>query len=294
MSHPTTSVTRYLITGATGNVGARVVERLLARGERPAIFARDAEKARARFGDRVEVLVGDFGDAASMARALKGVDVLFLVTSGPDLERHDAAAAKVAKASGVKRIVKLSSADAASRVGTGVWHARGESAIREAGVPFVFVRPTGFMDNALFWARSIKTQGVVRSSTGEGKIPFIHSDDIADVATLVLTSALATSEYEGQALPITGPEALSYGEMGVKIGAAIGKPIAYEAISDEEVRRIQTAWDAEAVVIEAHISIYRAIREGRLAEVTPNVQRLLGRRAIDFDTWTAQHADAFR
>src|SRR5271170_4521580 len=183
----------YLITGATGNIGSRVTDRLLARGERPRVFVRDAEKARARFHDRVDVVVGDLADAASLTRAMSGVDALFLVNSGPGLEVRDDAAAKVASVSGVKRLVKLSSADAAYQVGTGVWHAAGETALRATGIAFAFVRPTGFMDNALFWARSIKAEGVVRSATGDGKIPFIHSDDIADVAA----KALTTPEHEG-------------------------------------------------------------------------------------------------
>src|SRR5215472_2708649 len=115
----------YLVTGATGNIGGRVVERLLAQGERPRIFVRDADKARARYGHRVEVAVGELGDVASLGRALEGVDTLFLVNSGPGLQRRDEAAAKSAKASGVKRVVKLSSYDAEQRVGTGFWHALG-------------------------------------------------------------------------------------------------------------------------------------------------------------------------
>ncbi len=233
------------------------------------------------FGERVDIAVGDFDDSAAMARAMTGVDTLLLITSGPRIEAQDAAAAKVAKASGVKRLVKLSSADAAAKVGTGVWHAKGEEAIRATGVPFVFVRPTGFMDNALFWAASIKAEGVVRSCTGDGRIPFIHSDDIADVTT----AALATARFEGEALPLTGPQALSYGEMTAKIGAAVGRPLEHVVITDEEVRRRHAAIDAEPEVVEAHLSIYRAIREGRLSEVTDGVERVLKRRPVDFDTW---------
>ena len=86
---------------------------------------------------------------------------------------------------------------------------------------------------------------VVRSSTGDGKIPFIHSDDIADVAA----EALTMPEYEGRVLSITGPEALSYAEMTAKIGAGIGKALDYQAVSDEEARRQQGAWGAEAAMV---------------------------------------------
>jgi uncharacterized protein YbjT (DUF2867 family) len=280
----------YLITGATGNIGARVVDRLCARGERPRLFVRDAAKARARHGDRVDLRVGDLGDAAALAAALDGVDALLLVTAGPELAALDAAAARAAVAAGVGHLVKLSSFDARDQtVGTGVWHAAGEAAIRDSGIAFTFVQPTGFMDNALYWARTIKREGVVRSATGEGRIPFVHSADIADVATLALTARAGI----GESLPLTGPEALSYGEMTAYIGAALGRPLAYEVISDEEARRQQHAWNAPPPLLEARLSIFRAIREGRLATVTDTVERLLGRPPHRFDRWAREHAAAF-
>jgi uncharacterized protein YbjT (DUF2867 family) len=105
----------YLITGATGNVGSRLVDRLLAQGARPRVFVRSADKARARFGDRVDVVLGDLEEAATLSPALAGVDVLFLVNSGHGLDLRDGAAAEVAKHAGVKRLVKLSSIDGDSR-----------------------------------------------------------------------------------------------------------------------------------------------------------------------------------
>ena len=280
----------YLITGATGNVGSLVVERLIERGERPRIFVRDAQKARARYGDQVDAFAGDLADTETLKAALAGADALLLLNSGPELAERDEAAANAARAAGVKNLVKLSSHDARVQgVGTGVWHARGEAAIRRSGVPFTFVQPSGFMSNALFWARSIKTEGVVRTCTGDGKIPFIHPQDIADVAT----KALTTRAYLGEFLPITGPEALSYAEMMAKIGAAIGKALRFEAISEEEERQKMIGSGDPPEVVAAHLSIYRAIREGRLATVTDTVERILGRNPITFDQWVQENVTVF-
>jgi uncharacterized protein YbjT (DUF2867 family) len=284
------TVMTYLVTGATGEVGSRVVELLLERGERPRVFVRDAQKARTRFGDGVDIAVGDLSDESSLPSALDGIDALFLVNSGPEIARRDELAANVAKAAGVRHLVKLSSMDAKQDVGTGVWHARGEAAIRASGITFTFVRSTGFMVNALFWAVSVKAGGVVRSATGHGKIPFIHTDDVAGVATEALTSR----EYDGQSLPITGPEALSYAEMAAKIGAVIGKPVRFEAIREEVVRQRTSADGDSEEMIAAHLSIYRAIREGRMAEVTGNVECVLERKPITFDRWAQENAEAFR
>src|SRR4051812_49433965 len=97
----------YLVTGATGNVGGRVAQQLVARGFRPKVLARDEHKARARFGSSVEVVCGDLSDISSFAAGLEGIEALFLLNSGPQTETRDAALAQAARGAGVKRIVKL-------------------------------------------------------------------------------------------------------------------------------------------------------------------------------------------
>ena len=280
----------YLITGATGNIGSKVVARLLERGDRPRVLVRDAEKARSLYGDRVDVFVGDFADANSMTAALKGVDAFLLVSSVDDLVARDEVAAKTAKAARVKHLVKISSiAVPQDNIGTGVWHGKGEAAVRDSGVPFTFIRPSGFMENCLWWARSIKSEGVVRSSAGDGKSPVIHSDDIAAVAT----KALTTQSYIGELLPVTGPELLSYPQMVEKIAARIGRPIRYEALSDEEERRQLIARNRPPHMVDALLSVFRAMREERLARATDTVERVLGRKPISFDRWVEEHAAVF-
>jgi uncharacterized protein YbjT (DUF2867 family) len=280
----------YLITGATGDVGSKVVERLLQRGDRPRVFVREEKRARSRFGDRVDVFVGDLADSASLKTALDGVEALFLVNSGPQIPVQDEGAAKVAKAAGVKHLVKLSSMDVQQGLAIGAWHERGEAAIRASGIPFTFVQPTGFMSNLLAWAPSIKTEGVVRSSTGDGRRAFIHFDDIAAVATKVLT----TREHGRESLPITGPESLSFAEATAKLSAVIGRGLRFQPISDEEARQRYAASGASSPETDAHVSLWRAIREGRLANITDNVERLLGRKPITMDQWARENAAAFR
>lgn len=75
--------------------------------------------------------MGDLDDpSASLRTALTGIDEVFLVTDGPDLDVQDRAVASAAKSAGVRHIVKLSTLDVHSGVGTGPWHARGEAAVR--------------------------------------------------------------------------------------------------------------------------------------------------------------------
>ncbi len=279
----------HLVTGATGTIGSLVTERLIARGERPCVFVRDAPKARALFGERVEIRVGDLADAVSLATALAGIDSLFLLNSGPELGERDRTAAFAAKASGVRHLVKLSTLDVRTGVETGPRHARGEGAIRESGIPFTFIQSAAFMSNALGWASSIHTKGVLRSSTGEGRIAFIHPDDLAEV----ITHTLLTREHAGKSLVVTGPAALSYGEMAVNIGNAIGKSVRFESISDAQARKMANAWAESSEYAEALVNIWQAIREGRLSTVSDGVERIVGRQPIGFDRWAEENAGAF-
>jgi uncharacterized protein YbjT (DUF2867 family) len=281
---------KYLITGATGEVGSKVVEHLIRSGERPRVYVRDEQKARLRFSDRVDVSVGDLADHESLRAALRGFDELFLLNTGPQIPERDAMAAKVARATGIKHVVKLSSMDVQRGLAIGAWHERGEAAIRASGVSFTFVQPTGFMSNFLAWAPSIKAEGVVRASTGDGRRAFIHSDDIA----AVVVKALTTRAYHGRSLPITGPEALSFAEVTARIGAAIGRPLRFREISDEEARQEYSRISGSVEETEAHVSLWRAIREGRLATITDNVEAVLGRKPIAFDQWLVENAAAFR
>lgn len=281
---------KHLIFGATGNIGGRVTERLLAIGERPSLFVRDERAARARFGERVDLHVGDLDrPQRSLRAALAGVDAVFLVTDGPELATRDRAVASAAASAGVSQIVKLSTLDVDAGVGTGPWHARGEQAVRESMVPFTFLRAAGFMSNALSWARSIRERGTLRSAAADGTIAFIHPDDIADVAL----AALTTRAYDGQALVITGPRALSYGEMLAIIGAEISASLRYEAICDRQAYANVVRWAGEGPYADALVDIWRAVREGRLATVTDGVERVLSRAPRTFAQWVAENAAEF-
>src|SRR6185369_13710765 len=99
----------------------------------------------------------------------------------------------------------------------------------------------------------------------------------------VASVALTTRDHDGEALVITGREALSYGEMAATIGRAIGKPVGFEEISDEQAYARTVEWAGEGPYTDALVDIWRAVREGRLDTVTGEVKRVTGRDPIPFD-----------
>lgn len=280
---------KVFVTGATGNIGSLVTQRLVDAGETPFIVVRDARKARELFGDSVDIRLGDLaGSRSDLADAFQGCDALFLINSGPDLAERDRVCALAARDAGVRHLVKLSTLDVESGVGTGPWHASGERAIRESGVPHTFIHTAAFMSNALSWAGPIRSDGMLSSSAGEGKIAFIHPADIANVAVSILTGGQARN---GSPV-ITGPQALSYREMTTEIGQAIGKPIRYEILSDAQALADALVW-ADRDYAEALVDIWRAVREGRLATVSDGVQQILGRPPKSFGDWLCENVEHF-
>jgi len=280
---------RFLITGATGDVGSKVVRRLVELGERPRLFVRDAAKARTLFGDGLEAAVGNLADVQAFRAAMAGAEAVFLVTSGPGIPDLDRLAAEAAKQTGVGRLVKLSSLDVEQSLAIGRWHELGEAAVRASGVPFTFVRPSGFMTNLLAWSHPIRAEGVVRSSTGNGRRPFIHSEDIA----AVVVRALTASQYAGMSLAITGPEALTFEEITARISRTVGRTLRYQPISDEEAGHRFAGTGAAEEEVGAHVELWQAIRQGKLAAVTDGVKQVLGREPIGIDSWIEENREAF-
>ena len=72
-----------LVTGATGNVGSRLVRGLTAAGHKVRAFTRSGEKAK--FDGNVEVVTGDFKDKDSLRRALQGMKRMYLLSAASDV-----------------------------------------------------------------------------------------------------------------------------------------------------------------------------------------------------------------
>ena len=162
-------ITRILVTGATGNVGSRVVGELRARGVYVRAFVRDKEKAAAILGGGVELASGDFSDAASVRRALEGVEVVFLACANdPRQVEFETGVIDAAADAGVRRIVKLSALGA--KIGSSIafwdWHGRIEERLRASGVPFVMLRPTFNMTNLLGSAEGVRQAGTLFAPAG--------------------------------------------------------------------------------------------------------------------------------
>jgi uncharacterized protein YbjT (DUF2867 family) len=195
----------------------------------------------------------------------------------------------------VKHIVKLSVLDAEDEpgiIGTRI-HRQAEKKIEESGIPFTFLRASGFMQNFVnFFNSSIKSMGAFYVPAGDGKFGFVDVRDIAAVAVNVLTKN--SSRYENKAYGITGPEALSYAQAAEILSNEIGRRISYVDLPEEDGRKGMKQVGMENWVIDALMELYNRIKAGQESKTTTVVEQITGRKPISFAQFAKDYVGFFR
>ncbi|MET9557101.1 SDR family oxidoreductase [Streptomyces sp. NPDC006645] len=267
--------TTFAVTGSTGGLGGRVARRLADAGATQTLLARDPARAPRLPG--ATAVPGSYGDRAAVVRALRGVDRLLMVSATETADRVDTHRAFVdaAAEAGVGHLVYLSfygaAPDATFTLARDHWHT--EQHIRACGVPFTFLRDNLYAD---FTPGLVGDDGVIRGPAGEGRVAVVAQDDIAGAATAVLTGA---PDHAGATYDLTGPEALTLGEIAAVLTGVTGRTVGYRPQSVAEAYRTRASYGAPDWQLDAWVSTYTAIAAGELAGVTDHVTRLTDRPA---------------
>lgn len=277
------------VTGATGAVGGRVAGRLAQRGERQRLVVRDPARAPGLEGAEVRQAAG-YAHGEEMRRALDGVTTLFLVPGEEHPERVEQhrTAVEAAAAAGVERVVYLSFVGAAPDATFSLvrHHWATEQAIRAAGPRFTFLRMSMYLD---FLPFLVGPDGVIRGPAGDGRLGAVARDDLADVATAVLTD---DSGHDGAIHDVTGREALTLGEAAATMAEWSGRTISFHDETLDEAwasRRRSGAPDWE---IEGWLSSYVAVAAGDLDLVTDTVERIAGHPPATLAEYLRAHPDS--
>ncbi|WJV48798.1 NmrA family NAD(P)-binding protein [Streptomyces flavofungini] len=262
-----------LVTGATGTTGSRVTARLAALGHTVRAASRSARAPHpgadaARF---------DWYDEATHAPALHGADRVYLVApvGDPDPVAVVLPFLRRARAAGVTRAVLLSSsAIEAGGPALGQVH----RLLAEEGLfeEWAALRPSWFMQNFTgdhLHAESVRTDGVLTTATGTGRVAFVDADDIAAVAAHALTAS-PPPEHD---LVITGPQALTYDEVAATLTDVTGRAVTHHAVSADELTERLTERGVPAGFAPVLAALDEAIRHGAEDRVTDTVARLTGR-----------------
>ncbi|MDY7543997.1 MULTISPECIES: SDR family oxidoreductase [unclassified Cryobacterium] len=280
-----------LVTGATGNIGSHLVATLLDQDAPVRVLVRDANKARAAFGDSVDIVSGDLRDASSVSAALTGAERVFLNSPSPegffDLQRP---LIDAAEAAGVEQLVRLSvlgaAPDATTSFGRG--HFSLDEHLKASALSWTILQPNGFMQNLLSSAETIKA-GAIYASAGDGHVSMIDARDIAEVAAAVLT----TGGHTGESLVLTGSEAFTYGDAAAAFAAELGHDVHYVDTPPEVTRKNLLGFGLPAGQVEDILALFEIFRAGYASTVTPTVANVLGRAPRSLTTFVHDYRGAF-
>jgi uncharacterized protein YbjT (DUF2867 family) len=271
-----TTLPPLAITGVTGTVGGQVARILAEAGAELRLLARAPAKAPELPGG--VVLPCDYGDRALCERSLEGVETLFMVSGRENEDRlsEHKAFIDAAKAAGVQHVVYTSfmgaAPDAVFTLARDHFHT--EEHVKAAGLSYTFLRDNIYLD---FLEPFGGPEGIIRGPADEGRVSAVAQADVARSAAAILPDPRAHAQT---AYTLTGPEALTLAEAAAIIAKARNRPFRFHDETVPEAYESRKKWPAPQWQYDAWVSTYTAIAAGELAEVTDDVERLTGRRAL--------------
>jgi len=272
-----------IVTGASGQLGRAVVERLLDRvpAERLGVSVRDPEKVSDVAARGVRVRRGDFDDPGTLAHAFEGASQVLIVstaTTGKTAVRHHRTAIDAAVTAGVERIVYTShmAANPASPFAPMPDHAATEAALHESGVPFTSLRNGFYAASGVMLLRGALATGEL-AVPQDGPVSWTAHDDLAEVAAI----ALADGGLDGVTPALTASEALDMEGMAETASRVTGRTIRRVVVSDEDYRAGLLGHGLPEVA-DMLLGIFLASRNGEFAEVDPTLARVIGRPPVPF------------
>ncbi|GAA1183156.1 NmrA family NAD(P)-binding protein [Pseudonocardia alaniniphila] len=280
-----------LVIGSTGIVGPHVVRALRARGVHTRVFTRDPQRALRLLPEGTDIRCCTPHLQSSLLDAADGLDAAFLLT--PDDPRStdiQLEMIRVLRRTGV-RIVKVSGTTAAvtpdgPEATRRHWEV--EQVLTHSGQPFVVLRPCTFMQFLIdrIVLPILRDTGKVIDPLGPAGINYIDARDIGECGA----EALMDPRWVGHTLALTGPRAVTFDEIAEQVGARIGRTVETVKLTPWELRRQfqkrgMAWWEAD------HFrELFGLFRQGLAEPVSPDVDRLIGRRPTGLDEYLRTHA----
>ncbi len=220
------------ITGATGQLGRLVIQKLKARvpASAPMGLVRSTAKA-ADLG--IAVREADYERPETLGPALDGVDTLLLISSsevGKRAAQHRNVLAAASQA-GVQHIVYTSLLHAdRSPLDLAVEHRATEDALKASGIRFTILRNGWYTENYTASVPGSLANGAFFGSAGDGRISSATRADSAEAAAVVL----AGKGHEGKTYELAGDESYTLADLAAELSRLTGRTIPYRNLTEAE------------------------------------------------------------
>ena len=269
-----------VVTGATGQLGRKVVEALLKKlpSAQIGVSVRGPEQAEDFKRHGLRVCKGDFADPASLTEAFDGAEQVLIVSVnkfGEEAVRQHGNAIQAAKDAGAKRILYTShqAANPSSAFVPARDHAATEALLQSSGVPYVSLRNGFYAESALYQLGDLKQTGKI-SLPEDGPVSWTARADLAEAAVAALTQ---TGLFDGISPPLTSAHTLDFADIAMIASEIFGRDIVRETISAEEYRTALILHGLPERMADALGTLYKAAQAREFAVVDPILERLLRR-----------------
>ncbi|GAA3481059.1 SDR family oxidoreductase [Streptomyces yanii] len=267
-----------VVTGATGELGSLVVDRLLETVPASGIAAvvRNKEKAAGLASRGVELRVADYDRPETLTGAFEAGDRVLLISGsevGKRVPQHTAVI-DAAKAAGVAQLAYtgvLGGPDADFQLAAE--HKVTEQLILDSGLPYTFLRNGWYTENYTANLAPVLEHGAVVSNAGDGRVASATRADYAAAAAAVLTG----EDHLGKAYELSGDVAWSFAEYAAEVSKATGKEIAYNNVPATVHQEILVGAGLPEGFAAILVDVDEAIARGLLAGTSGDLARLIGR-----------------
>ncbi|HWZ73736.1 MAG TPA: SDR family oxidoreductase [Casimicrobiaceae bacterium] len=261
------------VSGASGHLGRAVVSELLLRAGGHEVMAITrtpetvARPAQGRFGD--------YNRPESLAQAYAGLDRLLIIPTVDPIKRgaQNVAAVDAAMRAGVKHIVFMSAVGTRQEeepaLGASFW--RGEQRLIATAPAWTILRMNFYAEALVQQAQASLDQGVL-TGLAENRVAFVARGDVAAAAAGILVG----DGHAGAIYNATGPERVSGAERAALIAEITGRPLAFLAITEEQLRAGLTHAGLPVEVVNTVINLQTSFAAGAFDIVTGDVERLGG------------------
>jgi len=262
------------ITGATGQLGRLVIDKLKARlpAEQIVALARSPEKA----GDLgVPARAFDYDRPETLATALAGIDTLLLISSSEvgKREAQHMAVVEAAKQAGVGRIAYTSLLRAdTSTLSLAGEHLFTEKLILASGIPYTLLRNGWYLENYAAGVQGALAHGALIGAAGEGRIAAAARADYADAAVAVLTG----TGHDGKVYELAGDTAFTLADLAAEISRQTGRDIPFHNLAPADYAAALTDAGAPAPFAEMLAGWDVEIAQGALFDEGGTLSKLIG------------------